>query len=209
MAARRLTGSAAPLLCAVVIAFITAACPARVHAEQSDQSPIAFVKALGDDVVSVLRNTVNNGGRRRAQLKAIFLRAFDVQAIARFVLGIHWRRATADQKSRFMAAFPDYVADIYAAQFADYSGERFAVIRQQQFGKGRTLVVTEIRRPNAPKIEVDFRVESDGSKYKIIDVVVDQLSLVVTKRDEFDSFIRRQGLDALIASLKRHVEKGD
>ena len=62
---------------------------------------------------------------------------------------------------------------------------------------------TTISDPAGKPIVVDFRVRPDGDSFKVIDVVVEGLSMLKTQRDEFSSVIQRNGLDGLINSLQQ------
>lgn len=165
-----------------------------------------FVRKLGDEVVAVLKDQSRDLASRREALRAVFLASFDSKAIARFVLGRYWRVATEAQKARYLSVFPTYVADIYAGQLSKYSGEEFVVLRERQIDTSRVYVDTEIRRPDRVPLKVDFRVHRTEDGFRTFDVFVEGISLLITKRDEFATVIRRNGLDGLLTLLERRTE---
>ena len=85
-----------------------------------------------------------------------------------------------------MELFPKYVAKLYAIQFSDYAGQTFAVKGSKPGSDGSTIVNAEIDQPNGEPIKLDFIVQSAGQAPKVIDVKVEGVSLLVTKRSEFD-----------------------
>ena len=165
-----------------------------------------FVRALGNEVISVLSDHNLDVGKRREVLRGIFMRSFDSKTIARFALGRYWRTANQRQKDRYLAVFPFYVADVYASQLAGYSGETFVVLRSRRVSDSKIVVNAEIQRPDGSALKVDFRVRRTTHGYKNIDVLVERLSLLVTKRDEFSTVVRRKGMDGLLSLLERQTE---
>ena len=144
---------------------------------------------------------------RRAQLREIFLRSFDTTLIARFALGRYWRTATTEQKAQYLEIFPEYVADVYAGQFSNYSGQTFTVIRERRIDDKKSIVNAKIRRPDGTSFQIDFRVRLGPEGFKNVDVIVEHISLLVTKRDEFSSVISREGMDGLLTRLRRQTER--
>jgi phospholipid transport system substrate-binding protein len=167
--------------------------------------PKAFVQGIGDQVVKVLQQ---NLPREQAgqQLNAIWLEAFDVDGIGRAVLGKNWKKATDEQRKAYMELFPKYVARLYAIQFSDYSGETFAVKGSKPASDG-TIVNAEIDRPNGEPIKLDFIVQGGGQGLKVTDVKVEGVSLLVTKRSEFDSVVAQKGIDGLIQAMRQKVSE--
>jgi phospholipid transport system substrate-binding protein len=164
----------------------------------------AFVQGIGDQVVKVLQQNLPRE-KTGTQLNAIWLQAFDVDGIGRAVLGKNWKKATDEQRKAYMELFPKYVAKLYAIQFSDYSGETFAVKGTKTTSDGSTIVNAEIDRPNGDPIKLDFIVQSGSNGLKVTDVKVEGVSLLVTKRSEFDSVVAQKGIDGLIQAMRQKV----
>ena len=75
------------------------------------------------------------------------------------------------------------------------------VVSEQAAGGKDIVVHTRIDRPSGPPIEAHWRVRGKGSTQRIIDVMVEGISMAVTQRAEFKSVVRRHGLDGLIQIL--------
>lgn len=160
-----------------------------------------FVRSVGDAVVKVLQRQQPRAETEQ-QLHAIWLKAFDGEGIGRSVMGKNWKKASDAQREEYLNLFPQYVAGLYANQFSDYSGETFAVNGSKPGADGRTVVNAQIDRPRGEPIKVDFIVKTDGQPPLITDVNVEGVSLLVTKRSEFDSVVAQRGIDGLIAALR-------
>jgi phospholipid transport system substrate-binding protein len=185
----------------LVLGWGAAAIP---HSGGAADDPKAFVQGIGDQVVKVLEQNLPRE-KTSEQLNAIWLEAFDVDGIGRAVLGKNWKKATDEQRKAYMELFPKYVAKLYAIQFSDYAGQTFAVKGSKPTADRSTIVNAEIDQPNGEPIKLDFIVQSGGQGLKLIDVKVEGISLVVTKRSEFDSVVAQRGIDGLIQALRQKV----
>ena len=161
------------------------------------------MQGIGDQVVKVLQQNLPRE-KNGEQLNAIWLEAFDVDGIGRAVLGKNWKKATDEQRQAYMELFPKYVARLYAIQFSDYSGETFVVKGSKPASDG-TIVNAQIDRPNGEPVKLDFIVQSGDQGLKVTDVKVEGVSLLVTKRSEFDSVVAQKGIDGLIQAMRQKV----
>jgi phospholipid transport system substrate-binding protein len=186
------------------IVAVLAAGAATPPSAAAAQDPQAFVQSIGDQVVQILRQQLPRE-QAEQQLNAVWLQAFDVAGIGRAVLGPHWKSASEEQRQAYMDVFPKYVAMLYAIQFSDYSGETFEVNGRAAPSGADTLVRAKILRPGGEPIKVDFVVQGQGEELKIKDVKIEGVSLLVTKRSEFDAVIAQKGLDGLIQALRAKV----
>ena len=167
-----------------------------------------FIQDLGERALGMLRDEVPAAERNR-EFRHLFTAGFDVPRIARFVLGRFWRRASDAQKREYVSLFEEYIVDTYAARFGTYSGESFQVGTATRKSRKETLVTSNIQRPDAPSIRVDWRVLDRGDKLKIVDVVVEGVSMAITHRSEFASVINNNGgrIDALLERLRAQIAK--
>jgi phospholipid transport system substrate-binding protein len=168
-------------------------------AEAVAQEGAQFVRSLGDEVIAVLRS--DDLGQRKQKFHDIFTEAFDVDAMAQFTAGNYWRRADERQRQEYVKLFGDYVAALYANKFADYTGQSFKVVNERVNGDN-VAVEGIIVQPQKPPVRVDFRLRKIDASYKIVDVYVEGMSLLITKRDEFMTVLAREGMDGLISRLR-------
>ena len=121
--------------------------------------------------------------------------------IARLVLGRHWRAASEPQRTAYLDAFRVYALDSLAYRFARLGGGvGFQLLGRCVADGSDALIPTEVTLPSRPDpVRIDWRVREADGAYRLIDVAVEGVSLVVSNRSEFDSVVSRQGLDALIS----------
>lgn len=178
---------------------------AETHDVKNDAS--AFITHLGRRIISLLSEPEKMGEKEIIAFRKIFTDALDMRLIARQVMGRHWRVSTEEQRQNYLRLFSEYVVQIYASQFSNYSGESFDVYKEQGAADDDRVVKTRIIADNGEITHVDFRVHKDGPRFRVVDVAVRGVSLLVAKRSEFDVIIRHKGVNGLLAQLKAKVEK--
>lgn len=164
-----------------------------------------FVRNMGKEAIDSLTSKTLSDREREARFRGIFERSFDIPVIARATLGQYWRIATAEQRKEYVTLFEDFVVQSYAARFKDYSGEAFKVGQTRALNDREMLVASEIIRPNdQPPVKVQWRLRGN-SEYKVVDVIVEGISMLITHRDEFAAVIQQNGgkVEGLLADLRR------
>ena len=165
----------------------------------------AFVRNMGKEAIDSLTSKTLTDKQRQSRFRAIFERSFDIPVIARATLGQYWRIATPEQRKEYVKLFEDFVVQAYAARFKDYSGESFEVGKTRVLNDREELVASEIIRPNnQPPVKVQWRLRGN-SDYKVVDVIVEGISMLITHRDEFAAVIQQNGgkVEGLLADLRR------
>ena len=181
---------------------------ARPHAAQAD-TPSQFIALLGDDAISMLVDDALSNAERIALFRDLMMERFDLPLISRYVLGVHWRRASTEQKNEYSSLFEAFIVRIYSSRLRTYGGQTLRLKSARVAGKD-TIVTTEVRGPGTPLVRVDWRVRGDSGTYKVVDIIIEGASMVITQRDEFASVIRRSGgnLEGLLARLRANTAHG-
>ena len=168
-------------------------------------NPEIFVKGLGDKAIASLSEQGISQDERIKRFQSLLNDAFDLPQIARFTLGRYWRVATDAEKTEFVEVFEKFVIQTYSARFQDLSGKKLTVTQSREVSATQTLVLSEILIPGKPSIKINWRVHSKDTQHKIVDVMVQGISMSVTQRDEFAAVIRQTGgkVGGLIKALRR------
>ena len=186
---------------AIVLLF--ALSPLPTAAANTDDA-IAFVQNLGDSVIEVLKSPETTPEQRHVKYQELLERGFALNTIARFVLGRYWRAATPEQQREYLGLFRLFVLEIYASRLDSYSGQSFTIVKAHPIGDKDTLVNTEVSQTDAEPLRVDYRVRARQGSYKIIDVIVEGISLVRAQREEFASIIKHEGFDGLLELMPNY-----
>jgi phospholipid transport system substrate-binding protein len=154
--------------------------------------PSAFMSEMWKRAVEILGKKTPQI-ERLARFRELFQADFDGPGIARFVLGRYWRSASQEEQQEFLRLFEDYVVFVYGTRFSSLSGETLR-IRGSRSEETGVIVSTDIINPGgeAP-VKIDWRLVTDSGAFKINDVVIEGISMMVTQRSEFASVIQRHG----------------
>ncbi|QQS13672.1 MAG: ABC transporter substrate-binding protein [Rhodospirillales bacterium] len=161
------------------------------------QDAAGVINGAADRVLAAVKAGVTDAERERT-LTAVFRDSFDIPSIARTVLGRHWNAATEEQRQRFMEAFERAEVRAYSNRFKEYGGQSLQVGKVTQNG-GAQLVDAQIIQVNGPPIKLVWELVGG----RIVDVSVEGISMAITRRSDFNAYIQRNGIDGLIAELKR------
>jgi len=198
------------LLPFLLIGLIWAAPSIARQDEQAQQQARAFIEDLGDRTIDLLSDPDATTQSLIDDFERLFRQNFDTNTIGRFVLGRHWSQATPQQRQNYLEVFREFVVQTYAQRFSDFSGQRLQIEGTRPAGSSDVMVSTRIVDPSgAPPVAVDWRVRVQDGEVKIIDVMVENVSMAITYRNEFNSVIQRQGgnVAGLIQALQQRVEE--
>ncbi len=176
--------------------------------QKTEKNARVLVENLGQEAVALLSNKELSTDAKRDGFDKLVSRDFDMKLIGRFVLGKHWRKASAEQKTEYQNLFKQYIITTYQKRIGEYSGENLKIVKARPLNKKEILVNSQIIRPSGPAIKLDWRVRtSKNGDQKIIDIVVENVSMALTHRDEFSSVISKNGgnVDGLIETLRKHI----
>jgi phospholipid transport system substrate-binding protein len=163
-----------------------------------------FIDKMAQQGIGFLGDASMSDDQRKAEFKKLLNTNFDMNTIGRFALGRYWKSASDAQRSEYMELFKRMTINVYAQRFSDYKGQKLQVRGSRAEGESDILVNSAILQPSGPEVVVDWRVRKKGGAYKIVDVVVEGVSMAVTQRSDFASVIQRGGgdLNVLLAHLK-------
>lgn len=181
---------------------------AQPHAARAE-TPTDFISTLGDAAIGMLADDALADAERIGLFRDLMVERFDLPLMSRFILGVHWRRASAEQRDEYSVLFEAFIVQIYSSRLGNYGGQTLRIKSTRTAGTD-TVVSSEILGPGAPTVRVDWRVRGEAGNYKVVDIIIEGVSMVITQRDEFASVIRRSGgkLDGLLARLRATTSPG-
>ncbi len=164
----------------------------------------AFLESLHQDAVAKLTDQALSRPDKEQKFRDLFREGFDLPAISRFVLGRYWRRADTAQREAFMNAFEELQMRRFLPMFAESSAEMFSVLKVQQDAakSNLSLVSTKIERSEGEPINAVWRIRNKDGRYKVLDIVVEGVSMAITLRHEYGAVVKTDGVDGLIAIMR-------
>lgn len=176
------------------------------------QNARQFVDAVGQRVIDVIDAPNKNQNQKQAELRQMFLDNVDIEWVSRFVLGPGWRGATEDQQRRYVEAYKKYMVAIYTVNFSEYTGSKYNIIEVRDEGNNQFTIRMQIKTPKQQQADTiaGYRlIVDDSGQFKIIDIIVEGVSLITTQRSEFGSVLRQNGIEGLITALEKKATNAE
>jgi phospholipid transport system substrate-binding protein len=187
---------------------VLAPVPPAAAAEDILVEASAFVQSLDSKAIAIISGKDLDNADRERSFHAMFVSSFDVPAIGRFVLGRYWRTTTEAQKAEFLSLFEDMIVKTYSRRFTAYKGEQFTITGARADGDS-AMVASAFAQPNGSHVKIDWRVIKTQGRLKIVDVMVEGVSMSLTQQQEFGAVIQRNGgqLDGLLATMRDRAQQ--
>lgn len=173
----------------------------------SEEGAKSFVESISNDGLSFLANNNLTMPQKKKRFKKLLDNNFDIKTIAQFALGIHWRNITDEEKKEYLDLFEKMVVNVYARRFNEYQGQKFEIKKARKGGKRDYIVYSQILPPegqSGAKVNVDWRLRNKDGKFKVIDIAVEGISMIMTQRDDFAAVIQKGkgDINFLLAELR-------
>ena len=177
--------------------------PAAETEVSSVDGAIAFAKELTSGATAALTDANASEAEQLENFRAVLADGMALDVIGKFMIGETRKSMNEDQIARYDAIFPQYLTKLYAEQFKDIVGKPLEVVEAKALGARDVIVRTKFDRKDGGPIMVDWRVRQLRSgERKAIDIIVQGVSIMLVKREEFSSFVASNGVDALLGRLE-------
>jgi phospholipid transport system substrate-binding protein len=188
-------------LLAAVAAFLIA-----VPALAQELGPDELVRKVTADVLDAIKSDkkLQEGDRRKALALAEqkILPHVDFREAAQLATGKAWQTATPEQQERIVNEFRSMLVRIYSNAIDVYRGQTMKVLPVRlPAGATDVTVRNQYLREGRPPVAVEYAMRKGPQGWKIYDIAVEGVSLVLTYRAEFESIMRASGVDGLIKRL--------
>ena len=176
------------------------------HAQEA-MPPDILVKNVTTEVVELIAKDKEIRSGNRAKLIEVIdakvLPHFNFASMTALAMGQNWNKSTPEQKKRLTEEFKTLLVRTYASALAAYSEQKFD-FRPLRAKPTDTDVTVQVRvlQAGAQPVPIDYSMEKTAAGWKVYDVVVGGVSLVVNYRTEFANVVRNSGIDGLIRDLQ-------
>ncbi len=201
---KQIATSAFMMVAVMMIVLATSA-----HAQKIPQDdPEKMVSALSNQIIYELNANREVLEQQPSQIK-LFANNFvlpyiDTDKMARYVMGRHWRSASASQQKAFVEAFTNTLIRSYSQSLLKLKIESVSVMPAVEEKPGRVTVASTVAQADGNKSDVIYRVyfDKDGAKWMLYDVSVEGISMLLNYRKAYSSDFDRKGIDAVIAEMQ-------
>ncbi len=189
-----------------IAALLLSLCLA-LPAVAQELAPDALVRKVTEEVLAAIKSDkdLQAGDRKKslALAEEKILPHVDFREATQIAMGKSWRQATPEQQKRLVDEFRALLVRIYSASLDIYRGQTMKVLPLRA---GRDDTDVKVRnqyiREGRPPVAVDYSMMKTPTGWKIYDISVEGISLVLTYRSEFEAIVRIDGIEGLIKKLQ-------
>lgn len=185
--------------------FFSTVAKAEIDAAKAE----SFVKEVTDSGIEDIINANVSQQVKDERFEKLFNKALDLNFIGQFVLGRYWRTATPQQKKDFIAVYRKLNIKTWSARFDEFKGKDFKFVgTTPSNSKNQIFVNSTVDMGEGEPAKVVWRVKQNADNFKIVDIIIENVSLAITARNEYTAFIKNHNgdIDALIANLKEKTK---
>ncbi|WP_422011237.1 MlaC/ttg2D family ABC transporter substrate-binding protein [Reyranella sp.] len=165
--------------------------------------PAQIVQSTAQQVIEIVKT--KTGADRQAAILSVLQTNFDMPAMGRSALGTHWSQATESERARFLKAVATAEAKAYSERFGQYGGQTLTIGKVTPRANGVTIVDSRLNQTSGQPIKLEWEVRND----RIADVKVEGVSMVMTRRSDFNSYIQNNGgkVEPLVLELEARAAR--
>ena len=168
--------------------------------------PEELVKKITADVLESIKSDKQlAAGDRQKAIKLAeekILPHVDFEEATRLAVGRSWAQASPEQKKRLISEFRSMLLRTYSNAIQPYEGQQMKVMPvRMKPADTEVTVQNQFIRSGAQPVKIDYSMRKTEKGWKIYDIVVEGVSLVLTYRSEFDAVVKQDGIDGLIKRL--------
>lgn len=182
--------------------------------QASELPPDILAKNTTQEVLAILKadKDIQSGNVKKAYelVEAKVLPHFDFNRMTQLAVGKHWNKASPQQKQALVKEFRSLLVRTYATSLTEFSNQTvdFKPLNMRPEDV-QVTVKTEIKQPGGKPIPIDYEMYKTDFGWKVFDVAIDGVSLVINYRSSFANTIRQSGIDGLIATLEAKSRSQD
>lgn len=175
------------------------------EAKVAPPDPAERVQRGVELVLSIVQDKTLSREARYEKIRAIVDEHFDFRSMSQSVLATNWKKASPEERRRFVDFFSEYIENTYFGAIEAYTGEEI------EYGEGRirgkralvdTFIVTKTAR-----IPVTYKLKLNDGEWYAYDVIIEGVSLVNNYRRTFSAIIRNDGVDGLLNDIQQRIDK--
>ncbi len=182
------------------------------RALSTHQERVDFARNFAQVVINIIRDPKTPYMHRQNILRRSFSESVDIDWIAKFVLGRAWKEATDEQRERYVRLYRRFLTESYIKNFAENPEKDIYTIKvvgvydlPQESDK--FIVHTDTWLTDNTDLKVDYLVHEVDSHYKVQDIAIENVSLIITHRDEFSRLAATYGVDGVIRKLEQALNQ--
>jgi phospholipid transport system substrate-binding protein len=164
--------------------------------------PRKLISETAQQIVAVLANKEQSSESRISQIEEIAYEVFDFTTMSKLVLARNWRKMDKQQRGEFVREFKRHLSRTYGTRLDRYEQEEVLVYAAQVEVRNDVSIKTKIVGGQFDDAEVSYRLRLRKERWRIIDVVIEGVSLVSNYRSQFAEVLNSGSIDDLLEKLR-------
>ena len=171
-------------------------------------SPNALVEKFAEKGITDILGAAISQREKADRFRVLFKDFFDIPSIGRFVLARFARTASAEENEKFAMLFEDVIVYTWSRRFGEYKGQTLKVKDNTPDGNDGALVNSYILDNDSPSCAVAWRLRKRAAGYRVVDIIIEGVSMAITYRQEYSTIIQQNGgIGGLLAQMQKQVDK--
>ena len=154
-----------------------------------------WLKSEIDAILNIYKNDNILNVEKFKSIEKTINKNFAGAGIAKFVAGKSWTTADKETKKTYINLFKRHLALNIASVLKGYTHQSYSMISSKHDATTNVSLIDMEIQDKTNKILITWRVKESKNKFYVIDFLVADISLVVTKRSEFNSMLKKVNYD--------------
>ena len=168
----------------------------------------AVIAETVEEILAVLRDKSTPTENRIRSIEEIVYKRFDLYVMSRLVLARNWKRFSEEQKAEYVEEFKRYLTNSYGSRIERYDQQEVKIVGERKEPRGDVVVQTRIIGGEFEGMLIDYRLRNQTGGWRVIDVVIEGISMVSNYRDQFKSIVSSGGPELLLEKLRQKNAAG-
>jgi phospholipid transport system substrate-binding protein len=167
-----------------------------------------LIQSTAAEVIDIIKSTTP-GAARQAAIQRVLQTRFDLPYMGQTALGANWNKTSEAQRVRFLKAAETAEARAYSERFGQYGGQTLVLNKVTTRPNGVFVVDSRLNQSNGQPLKLEWEVRDAGRGLRITDVKIEGVSMVMTRRSDFNSYIQNNGgtVEPLINELEARAAR--
>ncbi len=170
----------------------------EAHALEARQ----VVQQATDEILAVLRNHELTDSAKRTRIEEIAYANFDFERMAKLALARSYKKLDETQRLEFQQEFRRHLALTYGRSIETYSDEDIEIGSPRTHKNGDETVAGKVVGGKNDGATLAWRMRRRDETWKVIDVVIEGVSMIANFRAQVQDIVKRKGPAALIEQLR-------
>ena len=178
---------------------------ATANIASAETSPTDAIRGSVESILDLLRDKGLDQDTRREKIRVAINTRFDFRAMSQRTLATNWKKASDDEKKKFVGLFSQLIESTYIGRVEAYTDEKVDYPGEKI--KGKKAVVETLILTDTADIPVNYKVYLKKGKWWVYDVVIEGISLISNYRSSYQEIVKNEGFDGLLAKMQDKINE--